>query len=173
MGPGGPGPVVVEEEPQFLSLSSIVTRLVFKLGEYSLINVPARTLYERQIAAAAVAARMGGGPGRTLDEAAPSSSQDNNKPNPVQTLVNYYTEEGAVRIIGATALGSANDLIHGVLASVSYGIVPLPRPLRLFALRPSRLNQTDLGVCAVCGVWRCSVLPYGAGAAGHDVGRGH
>lgn len=102
------------EEPQFLSLSSIVTRLVLKVGEYSLVNVPSRTLYERQIAAAASAARMGG-PGRTLDEQVQAKDE-----NVVNTLLNYYKEEGAVRIIGATSLAFTNDLFYGVIASISY-----------------------------------------------------
>jgi hypothetical protein len=55
-----------------------------------------------------------GGQGRTLEE--------EKKENPLNKLVNYYKEEGPVRIIGATSLTFTNDLIYGVIASISYGM---------------------------------------------------
>ncbi len=92
------------ESNDFIPMSTVLFRLAIKVSEFSFLNIPSRTMYEREV-------------GRSSSEA---TSQEQ-KQNAVASLITFYQEQGVPRMLGSTALAFGSDLLYGIISSVSYG----------------------------------------------------
>jgi len=95
------------EPVQFLSFSSILSRLGFKMLEYAAINVPALAIFERR---------------------AVRGKEERGTAGPVSELIEHHKREGPLHMIGTTTLVVTSNLMYGVIASVSFGATPNPSP---------------------------------------------